>query len=322
VPVPLGKGLKIPEMYDAALAGQLKALWLMGEDLVQTDPNTNLVISAMKQLDLLVVQEIFHTETCNYAHVVLPASSFLEKSGTFTNGERRIQKVQAVVEPLPGTKPDGQIVAEMMQRMGFPHQGFQPAEMLKEIASIVPFFAGVTWDNLGENGKQWPVAPDGTDTEILHTETFKRGKGKFHYFEWKETNELVQHAKEYPYIITTNRELEHYNAGTMTRRTGNVQLLTEDVLMIHPEDAARHLIQEGDMVCVESPRGKVDIKAKITDEVKPGVLSTTFHFPEVLLNIITSSERDSEAMCPEYKVVAVNIRKSKGKYKEPQKAQA
>jgi len=322
VPVPLGKGLKIPEMYDAALAGQLKALWLMGEDLVQTDPNTNLVISAMKQLDLLVVQEIFHTETCNYAHVVLPASSFLEKSGTFTNGERRIQKVQAVVEPLPGTKPDGQIVAEMMQRMGFPHQGFQPAEMLKEIASIVPFFAGVTWDNLGENGKQWPVAPDGTDTEILHTETFKRGKGKFHYFEWKETNELVQHAKEYPYIITTNRELDHYNAGTMTRRTGNVQLLTEDVLMIHPEDAARHLIQEGDMVCVESPRGKVDIKAKITDEVKPGVLSTTFHFPEVLLNIITSSERDSEAMCPEYKVVAVNIRKSKGKYKEPQKAQA
>jgi formate dehydrogenase major subunit len=322
VPVPLGKGLKIPEMYDAALAGQLKALWLMGEDLVQTDPNTNLVISAMKQLDLLVVQEIFHTETCNYAHVVLPASSFLEKSGTFTNGERRIQKVQAVVEPLPGTKPDGQIVAEMMQRMGFPHQGFQPAEMLKEIASIVPFFAGVTWDNLGENGKQWPVAPDGTDTEILHTETFKRGKGKFHYFEWKETNELVQHAKEYPYIITTNRELEHYNAGTMTRRTGNVQLLTEDVLMIHPEDAARHLILEGDMVCVESPRGKVDIKAKITDEVKPGVLSTTFHFPEVLLNIITSSERDSEAMCPEYKVVAVNIRKSKGKYKEPQKAQA
>lgn len=318
VPVPLGKGLKIPEMYDAALAGQLKALWLMGEDLVQTDPNTNLVISAVEKLDLLVVQEIFHTETCNYAHVVLPASSFLEKSGTFTNGERRIQKVQAVVDPLPGTKPDGQIVAEMMQRMGFPHQEFRPSAVLKEISGIVPFFAGVTWENLGDNGKQWPVAPDGSDTEILHTESFKRGKGKFHYFDWKETNELVQHGKEYPYIITTNRELEHYNAGTMTRRTGNVKLLTEDVLMIHPEDAARHLIQEGDMVCVESPRGKVDIKAKITDEVKPGVLSTTFHFPEVLLNIITSSERDSEAMCPEYKVVAVNIRKSKGRYKEQQ----
>ncbi len=321
VKIPLGKGLKIPEMYDAALAGQLKALWLMGEDLVQTDPNTNLVIDAMKQLELLVVQEIFHTETCNYAHVVLPASSFLEKSGTFTNGERRIQKVQAVVDPLPGTKPDGQIVIEMMRRMGADMPDYDPAIMLNEISRIVPFFAGVTWENLGENGKQWPVAPDGKDTEILHTETFKRGLGKFHYFDWKETNEIATHGKEYPYIITTNRELEHYNAGTMTRRTGNVEILTEDVLMIHPDDAAKHFILEGDMVCVESPRGKVDIKARVTDEVKPGVLSTTFHFPEVLLNIITSSERDSEAMCPEYKVVAVNIRKSKGKFKEPQKAQ-
>lgn len=322
VKMPLGKGMKIPEMYDAALDGKLKALWLMGEDLVQTDPNTNLVINAMKSLDLLVVQEIFHTETCNYAHVVLPASSFLEKSGTFTNGERRIQKVQAVVEPLPGTKPDGQIVIEMMRYLGFDLPDYDPSLMLKEISRIVPFFAGVTWENLGENGKQWPVAPDGKDTEILHTETFKRGLGKFHFFDWKETNEIVQHGKEYPYIITTNRELEHYNAGTMTRRTGNVNILTEDVLMIHPDDAAKHFISEGDMVCVESPRGKVDIKARITDEVKPGVLSTTFHFPEVLLNIITSSERDSEAMCPEYKVVAVNIRKSKGKYKETQKAHA
>ena len=160
------------------------------------------------------------------------------------------------------------------------------------------------------------MAPDGTDTEILHTETFKRGLGKFHFFNWKETEEILRNGKEYPYIITTNRELEHYNAGTMTRRTGNVKILTEDVLMIHPDDAQRHFIAEGDMVCVESPRGKVDIKARITDEVKPGVLSTTFHFPEVLLNLITSSERDSEAMCPEYKVVAVNIRKSKGKFKE------
>lgn len=314
--IPMGKGLKIPEMYDASIDGKLKAMWLMGEDLVQTDPNTNLVISAMKNLDLLVVQEIFHTETCNYAHVVLPASSFLEKSGTFTNGERRIQKVQAVVAPREGTKPDGEIMVDIMNRMGYPQAPYDPATMLQEIAKIVPFFAGVTWENLGENGKQWPVLPDGTDTEILHTETFKRGKGLFHYFDWKESQELVKNGKDYPYIITTNRELEHYNAGTMTRRTGNVKILTEDVLMIHPDDAKKHFIEDGDMVCVESPRGKVDIKAKITDEVKPGILSSTFHFPEVLLNIITSSERDSEAMCPEYKVVAVNIRKSKGKYKE------
>jgi formate dehydrogenase major subunit len=314
--IPLGKGLKIPEMFDASINGKLKALWLMGEDVVQTDPNTQKVIKAMEHLDLLVVQELFMTETANYATVVLPGASFLEKSGTYTNGERRIQKVQKVVEPLEGTKADGQIIADIMNVMGYEQCDYDPSELLKEISQIVPFFAGVTWENLGANGKQWPVLKDGSDTKILHTESFKNGKGKFHYFDWKESHEIEQHGKEYPYIITTNRELEHYNAGTMTRRTRNVQILTEDVLLIHPDDAGRHFISEGDMVCVESPRGKVDIKARITDEVRPGILSSTFHFPEVMLNNITSDEHDSEAMCPEYKVVAVNIRKSKGKYKE------
>jgi len=314
--IPLGKGLKIPEMFDASINGKLKGLWLMGEDVVQTDPNTQKVIKAMEQLDLLVVQELFMTETARYATVVLPGASFLEKSGTYTNGERRIQKVQKVVEPLPGTKADGQIIADIMNVMGFDQCDYDPSELLKEISQIVPFFAGVTWENLGSNGKQWPVLKDGTDTKILHTETFKNGMGKFHYFDWKESNEIEQYGKEYPYIITTNRELEHYNAGTMTRRTRNVKILTEDVLLIHPDDAGRHFIEEGDMVCVESPRGKVDIKARITDEVRPGILSSTFHFPEVMLNNITSDEHDSEAMCPEYKVVAVNIRKTKGKYKD------
>ncbi len=319
VKIPIGKGLKIPEMYEASIGGKLKAMWLMGEDLIQTDPNTNVVIAAMNNLDLLVVQEIFMTETCKYAHVVLPAASFLEKDGTFTNGERRIQKVQKVVEPLEGTRSDGQIMVDIMKRMGFPQEDYHPDTLLKEISRIVPFFAGVKWEELGENGKQWPVLADGSDTEILHTETFKRGKGMFHYFDWKESEELRKNGKEFPYIITTNRELEHYNAGTMTRRTGNVDILTEDVLLIHPDDAKKHFIEEGDMVCVESPRGKVDIKARLTDEVKQGVLSTTFHFPDLTLNVITSSERDSEAMCPEYKVVAVNIRKSKGKFKEREK---
>ncbi len=314
--IPIGKGLKIPEMYDASIAGNLKAMWLMGEDLVQTDPNTTVVIAAMKNLELLVVQEIFMTETCHYANVILPAATFFEKSGTFTNGERRIQRVQKVVEPIAGTKSDGDIMVDILNKMGYPQAPYDPDTMLQEISKIVPFFAGVTWQNLAENGKQWPVLPDGTDTEILHIDTFKRGLGKFHYFDWKESEELVKNGKQYPYIVTTNRELEHYNAGTMTRRTGNVDILTEDVIMIHPQDAATHFIEEGDMVCVESPRGKVDIKAKITDEVKQGVLSTTFHFPDLTLNMITSSERDSEAMCPEYKIVAVNIRKSKGKYKE------
>ncbi len=314
--IPLGKGLKIPEMFNASINGDLKALWLMGEDVVQTDPNTQKVIKAMENLELLVVQELFMTETAKYATVILPGASFLEKSGTYTNGERRIQKVQKVVEPLPGTKADGQIISDIMNVMGYSQTTYDPDLLLQEISQIVPFFAGVTWENLGHNGKQWPVKEDGTDTKILHTETFKHGKGKFHFFDWEESGELQKHSKEYPYIITTNRELEHYNCGTMTRRTRNVHILTEDVILINPEDAARHFIQEGDMVCVESPRGKVDIKARITDQVKPGVLSSTFHFPEVMLNNITSDEHDSEAMCPEYKVVAVNIRKSKGKYKE------
>ncbi|MBX7204377.1 MAG: formate dehydrogenase subunit alpha [Bacteroidia bacterium] len=308
-------GYKIPQMYDAALAGKLKALWLMGEDNVQTDPNTNHVIAALSKLDLLVVQELFMTETAKMAHVVLPASSFLEKSGTFTNGERRIQRVNAVVAPIEGTKPDGQIVADIMNRMGYKQADYDPKTLLEEISQIVPFFAGVKWDELGDNGKQWPVLPDGSDTEILHTETFKRGKGKFAYNNWRESEEIVNHGKEFPYILTTNRELEHYNAGTMTRRTRNEQILTEDVLMINPEDAKAHLIKDGEMVCVISARGKIDVKAKITDEVLPGILSSTFHFPEIKMNDLTSSIADSEALCPEYKVVAVNIRKSKGKYK-------
>lgn len=314
--MPIGKGLKIPEMFDASIKGNLKALWLMGEDVVQTDPNTQKVIKAMENLELLVVQELFLTETSKYATVILPGASFLEKSGTYTNGERRIQRVQKVVKPISGTKSDGQIICDIMNVMGFDQCDYDPTEILKEISQIVPFFAGVTWQNLGDSGKQWPVLPDGTDTKILHTETFKRGKGKFHHFDWKESNEIEKYGQDYPYIITTNRELEHYNAGTMTRRTRNVQILTEDILMIHPEDAARHFIDDGDLVCVESPRGKIDIKARITDEVRPGVLSSTFHFPEIMLNNITSDEHDTEAMCPEYKVVAVKIRKSKGKYKE------
>jgi formate dehydrogenase major subunit len=306
-------GYKIPQMYDAALEGKLKALWVMGEDVVQTDPNTNKVLAALGNLELLVVQELFMSETCKHAHVVLPGASFLEKSGTFTNGERRIQRVNKVVEPLPGTKADGQIIVDIMNRMGYPQADYNPDTLLQEISSIVPFFAGVKWEELGDNGKQWPVAPGGTDTEVLHTETFKRGLGKFQFDEFRETKERVAWEKDYPYILTTNRELEHYNAGTMTRRTRNAKILTEDVLLIHPDDAAKHFISEGDMVCLESPRGKVDVKARLTDQVKPGVLSTTFHFPEVMLNIVTSDERDSDALCPEYKVVSVRIRKSRGK---------
>jgi formate dehydrogenase major subunit len=316
VEVPKEVGYKIPEMFDAALRGQLKAIWIIGEDVVQTDPNTQKVIRALEATDLVVVQELFMTETAKYADVILPGASFLEKSGTFTNGERRVQAVRQVVSPIEGAKPDGQIIVDIMNRMGYAQPDYTPDGMLEEISQIVPFFAGITWENLGKNGKQWPVAPDGTDTQILHKSEFKRGLGYFEFNGWQETEEIKAHAKDYPYILTTNRELEHYNCGAMTRRTANEQILTSDYLMIHPEDAGANHIGEGDWVCLESPRGKVDVKARITDEVKKGVLSTTFHFPEIMVNNITSDVHDSEAMCPEYKVVSVRIRKSKGKFKQ------
>ncbi|MCC6411083.1 MAG: formate dehydrogenase subunit alpha, partial [Saprospiraceae bacterium] len=203
------------------------------------------------------------------------------------------------------------IIVDIMNRMGYKQAPYNAKTMLEEIARIVPFFAGVKWDELGEQGKQWPVNADGTDTKILHVDAFKRGKGKFHFKEFKETREITDHQKDFPYILTTNRVLEHYNAGTMTRRTPNVELVTEDLLLIHPTDAANHNIVQGDWVCIESARGKVDIKAHLTEEVKPGILSTTFHFPELMVNIVTSDVHDSEAKCPEFKVVSVRIRKAR-----------
>ena len=314
--VPAHIGYKIPEMFQAALEGKLKALWIIGEDVVQTDPNTQKVIRALQATELVIVQELFMTETAKYADVILPGASFLEKSGTFTNGERRVQAVRQAVEPRPGTKPDGQIIVDLMNRMGYAQPDYTPDGMLEEISQIVPFFAGIRWERLGKNGLQWPVAPDGTDTKILHQDQFKRGLGYFEFHPWEESREITSHGEEYPYILTTNRELEHYNCGAMTRRTANEQLLGSDYLMIHPDDAAAHAIRDGEYVCLESPRGKVDVKARITDEVRPGVLSTTFHFPEIMVNNITSDVHDTEAMCPEYKVVAVRIRKSKGKYRQ------
>lgn len=319
--VPSHIGFKIPEMFDAAINKSLKAMWIIGEDVVQTDPNTKKVIKAMESLELCIVQELFMTETAKTATVVLPGASFLEKDGTFTNGERRIQRVNKVVEPLEGTKVDGQIIVDIMKRMGYPQEDYSGPGVLSEVAGIVPFFKGATWDGLGTNGLQWPVLEDGTDTQMLHIEEFKRGKGKFTFKNYEKSREVQRYEKDFPYIITTNRELEHYNCGAMTRRTGNVEILTEDVLLIHPNDAQTEGIADGDFVCVESPRGKVDIRAELTDEMKPGILSSTFHFPEVMLNIITSDEHCTEAMCPEYKVVSCRIRKSKGKPKQVAEAQ-
>lgn len=307
VEVPPDIGYKIPQMYQAAQEDKLKALWIMGEDIAQSDPNHHYVIDSLSKLDFLVVQEIFLSETAKLADVVLPGASFLEKSGTFTNGERRIQAVRQAVAPIGEAKSDGQIVVDIMRAMGYEQADYDPAVLLEEISQVVPFFAGVKWHELGENGKQWPVQADGTDTQILHTETFKRGLGKFHYFDWQETQELKLNAKSFPFILTTSRNLEHYNAGTMTRRTGNKDIVSEDILLINPKDADKKQLKSEQFVRLISARGEVRLKAQLSEKVKPGILYTTFHFPEDMVNNITSSECDSETLCPEYKVVAVDV---------------
>ncbi|MCF6193997.1 MAG: formate dehydrogenase subunit alpha, partial [Kangiellaceae bacterium] len=309
VPSPITTGKKIPEMFDTALSGELKAMWILGEDVVQTDPNTSHVIKSLDNLELLVVQEIFYSETAKMADVVFPGTSFLEKSGTFTNGERRIQKVNAAVKPLSGCKTDGQIIVEMMRKLGYHQNNYDAVEVLAEVADVVPFFKGVTWENLGTQGLQWPVKADGTDTQILHQESFSRGKGKFHYFDFEETKELEKYQDEFPFILTTGRELQHYNAATMTRRTANNELLKSDVIMINPKDAKTKNILDGNRVKITSNRGEVTLAVEVTKKVKPGVLRTTFHFPEALVNMVTSAETDTETKCPEYKVVAVDIEK-------------
>ncbi len=309
VPFPTNKGLTIPEMLDAALAGRLKALWIMGEHVLQTEPNTEKVKQALANLDLLIVQELFMTETAEMAHLVLPGASFLEKSGTFTNGERRIQQVNQVVSPIGNAKCDGQIMVEIMQYMNYDQPDYDHKQVLKEISQVVPFFQGVTWDSLGTNGIQWPVLENGVGTEILHVDSFKRGKGKLIFKDFEESKELLEHAGNYPFILTTNRALEHYNCGTMTRRTDLKDLLTEDQLLMNPIDADSMGIRDGEIIKVSSARGEIHIRVKKSPEVKPGILSTTFHFPEILVNKLMSDVCDSETICPEYKVVSVDVSK-------------
>lgn len=309
-PAPPEIGFKIPQMFDAAKAGNLKALWIMGEDVAQTDPNAEHVVECLEALELLVVQDIFLSETAKLADVVLPATSFLEKDGTFTNSERRVQRVNQAVDPLPGTKSDGQIVIDMMNRLGYDQPDYTPDGVLAEIADIVPFFAGAKWDELGDDGKQWPILPDGSDTQILHQQEFKRGKGKFHFFEFEESQEVEENLNDkFPLILTTGRNLVHYNCGTMTRRTPNGEICTEDLLMINPKDAKKRSIDDSEFVNLVSDRGEVRLRAQVTDDVKPGTLHTTFHFPEFMVNRVTSDVVDRESLCPEFKVTAVDVQK-------------
>jgi formate dehydrogenase major subunit len=308
VKLPREKGLTIPQMFDAAVAGELKAMYIFGEDVAQTDPNTAHVVAALENLEFLVCQDIFETETTKFADVVLPASSFLEKTGTFINAERRIQLVQPAIEPPGGARTDFEILTDVSRALGH-DMGFEtPEDAMREVAALTPHFAGVTYERLGRRGLQWPVAPDGTDAPILYSERFDvpGGLGKFAALPYKEPGDAAD--EEFPLILVTGRRLQHYNAGTMTRRTANLELLDHDWLEIHPDDAARLWIEDGQLVSVRSRVGRIDIEVKVTERIEPGHVFTAFHFPEVRTNLLIGASADVNTSCPEYKVVAVDVR--------------
>ncbi len=302
------RGLKIPEMFDAAVAGELKAMYIFGEDVAQTDPNTTHVIRALESLEFLVVQEIFENETTRYADVVLPASSFLEKTGTFTNAERRVQLVDAAIDPPGDARTDFDILTTISAGLGHDMGFATPADVMDEVASLTPDWAGVSHARLGRGGLQWPVAADGTDSPILYEERFELpgGRALLAALPYKPPGSEV--SDEFPVILVTGRRLEHYNAGTMTRRTANLDLLPEDWLEIHPEDAARLWIDDGSLVSVRSPYGRIELNARVTTRIEPGHVFTAFHFPEVRTNLLIGPSADVNTSCPEYKVVAVDVR--------------
>jgi formate dehydrogenase major subunit len=308
VQIPREKGLSIPQMFDAAVAGELKAMYIFGEDVAQTDPDTAHVVDALESLDFLVVQEIFENETTKYADVILPASSFLEKSGTFTNAERRIQLVAPAIDPPGGAKTDFEIIKLVSAALGHELPWETPADAMDEIAALTPHFAGVSHERLGRTGLQWPVAADGTDSPILYEREFTLpgGRGRFAALRYQVPGDQVD--DEFPLILVTGRRLQHYNAGTMTRRTGNVELVDRDVMEIHPDDAARLWIEDGDVVSLRSRMGRTEITAQVTDRIEPGHVFTTFHFPETKTNLLIGQSCDVNTSCPEYKVIAVDVR--------------
>lgn len=300
-------GYRIPNMFDAAIAGHFKGLYVQGEDMAQSDPNTQHVQAALSQLECLVVQDIFFNETAKYAHVFLPGSSFLEKDGTFTNAERRISRVRRVMAPLAG-KADWQATQALANALGVAMDYRHPSEIMDEIAALSPSFAGVSYARLDEAGSlQWPcndATPDGTP--IMHTETFTRGLGRFVVTEYVPTTEKV--TRRFPLILTTGRILSQYNVGAQTRRTANTVWHNEDRLDIHPADATDRGIADGDWVHIESRAGDTRLRARVSSRMQPGVVYTTFHFPGSGANVVTTNNSDWATNCPEYKVTAVEVR--------------
>ncbi len=306
--VPLGSepGLRIPNMFEAALDGSFRGLYIQGEDFAQSDPNTAHVTAALSAMECIVIQDIFPNETSKFAHVFLPGSSFLEKDGTFTNAERRISRVRKVIEPLAGLA-DWEVTMHLSNAMGFAMNYTHPSQIMDEIAALTPTFRGVSYEKLDRLGSiQWPCndeAPSGTPT--MHVGKFVRGKGKFYVTAYVPTTERT--SSRYPLLLTTGRVLTQYNVGAQTRRTANLAWHNEDRLELHPHDAEARGIEHGDWVGVTSRAGDTVLRVEITDRVAPGVVYTTFHFPESGANLITTENSDWATNCPEYKVTAVQV---------------
>src|SRR5436190_1157746 len=299
-------GLRIPNMFEAALDGTFKGMYVQGEDFVQSDPNTHHVSAAMASLECVIVQDLFLNEVAKFAHVFLPGSSFLEKDGTFTNAERRTSRVRKVIEPLGGYQ-DWQITCLLSEALGYPMHYEHASEIMEEIARLTPTFAGMSFEKIERLGSiQWPcndAAPEGTPT--MHVQQFVRGKGKFWPTEYVPTSERV--TSRFPLILTTGRILTQYNVGAQTRRTRNVIWHAEDVLEIHPHDAEMRGISDGDWVGLTSRAGETVLRAKVSEKIAPGVVYTTFHFPETNANVVTTENSDWATNCPEYKVTAVEV---------------
>jgi formate dehydrogenase major subunit len=297
-------GLRIPNMFDAALCGDFKGLYCQGEDIAQSDPNTHHVEAALKALKCLVVQDIFLNETARFAHVFLPGSTFLEKNGTFTNAERRISRVRKVM-PSKSGKEDWEITVDLANALGYPMAYSHPSEIMDEIARLTPTFHGVSYSRLDRLGSiQWPCndeAPEGTPT--MHVDEFVRGKGYFAITGFVPTSE--RSTRKFPLLLTTGRILSQYNVGAQTRRTKNTVWADQDLLEIHPVDAQDRGISNGDWVGIQSRAGDTVLRAVVTEKVQPGVVYTTFHFPLTGANIVTTENSDWATNCPEYKVTAV-----------------
>jgi formate dehydrogenase major subunit len=300
-------GMRIPNMLDNALSGEFRGMFVHGEDIAQSDPNTKHVMAALEAMDLVVVQDLFINETANFAHVFLPGTSFLEKDGTFTNAERRINRVRPVMAPKNG-KQEWQIISELATAMGYPMHYDNAAQIMDEIASITPTFANVSFELLDRVGSlQWPVnaaAPAGTP--IMHVDGFVRGKGLFIETPFVPTEERAN--RKFPLLLTTGRILSQYNVGAQTRRTANSIWHHEDVLELHESDAQMRGIKDGQKISISSRIGETTMRAKITDRVPAGVVYTTFHYPVSGANVITTEYSDWATNCPEYKVTAVEIR--------------